>query len=102
VLDTYLLSSSCFICALAGEFVLMFHVFTFFELLSDVIRITSHGRVFAYCFFLCPLIFASRRERVDLVLVVFGVLTRNEVTAFKACGVSMYGLALPILAADFC
>jgi LPS export ABC transporter permease LptG len=36
------------------------------------------------------------------VLVVFGVLTKNnEVTAFKACGVSMYRLTVPILAGGF-
>src|SRR6185295_4976748 len=34
------------------------------------------------------------------VLVVFGILTKNnEVTAFKACGVSMYRLTVPILVA---
>ena len=33
------------------------------------------------------------------VLVTFGVLTKNnEVTAFKSCGVSLYRLALPVLA----
>ena len=32
------------------------------------------------------------------VLVTFGVLSKkNEITAFKACGVSLYRLALPIL-----
>ena len=36
------------------------------------------------------------------VLVVFGVLTKNnEVTAFKACGVSMYRLTVPILVGGF-
>ena len=35
------------------------------------------------------------------VLVTFGVLTKhNEVTAFKACGVSLYRLAIPILVAS--
>ena len=32
------------------------------------------------------------------VLVTFGVMTKhNEVTAFKACGVSLFRLAMPIL-----
>ena len=35
------------------------------------------------------------------VLVTFGVMTKhNEVTAFKACGVSLYRLAMPILMAQ--
>ena len=35
------------------------------------------------------------------VLVTFGVLTKqNEMTAFKACGVSLHRLALPILLAS--
>jgi lipopolysaccharide export LptBFGC system permease protein LptF len=35
------------------------------------------------------------------VLVTFGVLTKhNEVTAFKACGVSLHRLAIPILVAS--
>ena len=32
------------------------------------------------------------------VLVTFGIMTKNnEVTAFKACGVSLYRLAVPVL-----
>ena len=39
-------------------------------------------------------------RRTCAVLVTFGVLTKhNEVTAFKACGVSLYRLAAPILVA---
>jgi LPS export ABC transporter permease LptG len=80
----------------------MFHVFTFFELLSDVIK--NHipmSKVFTYLFFLSPrVIYSSTPVSVlTSVLVVFGVLTKNnEVTAFKACGVSMYRLTVPILA----
>jgi LPS export ABC transporter permease LptF/LPS export ABC transporter permease LptG len=103
VVDTYLLSSFLFYFVLwLVSFVLMFHVFTFFELLSDVIK--NHipmSRVFTYLFFLSPrLIYRFTPVSVlTAVLVVFGVLTKNnEVTAFKACGVSMYRLAVPILA----
>jgi LPS export ABC transporter permease LptG len=80
----------------------MFHVFTFFELLSDVIKNRiPMSRVFTYLFFLSPrLIYQVTPVSVlTSVLVVFGVLTKNnEVTAFKACGVSMYRLTVPILA----
>ena len=103
VVDTYLLSSFLFYFVLwLVSFVLMFHVFTFFELLSDVIK--NHvpmSRVFTYLFFLSPrLIYRFTPVSVlTAVLVVFGVLTKNnEVTAFKACGVSMYRLTVPVLA----
>ncbi len=106
VVDTYLLSSFLFYFVLwLVSFVLMFHVFTFFELLSDVIK--NHipmSRVFTYLFFLSPrLIYRFTPVSVlTAVLVVFGVLTKNnEVTAFKACGVSMYRLAVPILVGGF-
>ena len=106
VLDTYLFSSFLFYFVLwLVSFVLMYHVFTFFELLSDIIK--NHigmGRVFTYLFFLTPrLIYRFTPISVlTSVLVVFGVLTKNnEVTAFKACGVSMYRLTVPILVAGF-
>jgi len=106
VVDTYLLSSFLFYFVLwLVSFVLMFHVFTFFELLSDVIK--NHipmSRVFTYLFFLTPrLIYRFTPVSVlTAVLVVFGVLTKNnEVTAFKACGVSMYRLTVPILVGGF-
>ena len=106
VLDTYLLSSFLFYFVLwLVSFVLMFHVFTFFELLSDIIK--NHiplGRVFTYLFFLTPrLIYRFTPISVmTAVLVVFGVLAKNnEVTAFKACGVSTYRLVMPILVGGF-
>ena len=70
VLDTYLLSSFLFYFVLwLVSFVLMFHVFTFFELLSDIIK--NHipmSRVFTYLFFLSPrLIYQLHaRQRADL------------------------------------
>src|SRR4029077_6212799 len=84
------------------SFVLMFHVFTFFELLSDIIK--NHipiGKVISYLFFLSPrLIYRFTPISVmTSVLVVFGILAKNnEVTAFKACGVSVFRLTVPILA----
>jgi LPS export ABC transporter permease LptG len=52
-----------------------------------------------YLFFLTPeLIYRTLPVSVLVaVLVTFGVLSKqNEVTAFKACGVSLYRLALPV------
>jgi len=106
VVDTYLLSSFLFYFVLwLVSFVLMLHIFTFFELLSDVIK--NHipmSRVFTYLFFLSPrwIYQVTPVSVLTSVLVVFGVLTKNnEVTAFKACGVSMYRLAVPILVGGF-
>jgi LPS export ABC transporter permease LptF/LPS export ABC transporter permease LptG len=106
VIDTYVLTSFLFyFVVLLASFVLMFHVFTFFELLSDIIK--NHepmSRVLSYHFFLTPrLIYKFAPIAVlTAVLVCFGVLTKhNEVTAMKACGISVYRLAVPILGASF-
>jgi LPS export ABC transporter permease LptF/LPS export ABC transporter permease LptG len=102
VVDTYVLYSFLFyFVMLLISFVLMTHVYTFFELLSDIVK--NHiamSRVFTYLFFLTPqLIYDSAPISVLVaVLITFAVLTKhNEITAFKACGISVYRLALPIL-----
>jgi LPS export ABC transporter permease LptG len=103
VLDSYVLKSFLFwfVLLLIG-FVLMTHVYTFFDLLSDIVK--NHiamFRVFTYLFFLTPqLIFDSAPISVLVaVLITFGVLTKhNEITAMKASGVSLYRLAVPVLA----
>ena len=59
-------------------------------------------RVLAYHFFLTPRLIYELAPFAVLtaVLVSFGILTKhNEVTALKACGVSVYRLAAPILVA---
>ncbi len=103
VVDSYVLKSFLFwfVLLLVG-FVLMTHVYTFFDLLSDIVK--NHiamSRVFTYLFFLTPqLIFDSAPISVLVaVLITFGVLTKhNEITAMKASGVSLYRLAVPVLA----
>ena len=106
VVDTYVLTSFFFYFALLlVSFVLMTHVYTFFELLSDIVK--NHipmFRVLTYLFFLTPeLIYDSAPISVLVaVLVTFGVLSKhNEVIAFRACGISLYRLAIPILIASF-
>ncbi len=106
VVDTYVLASFLFYFAiLLVSFVLMTHVFTFFELLSDIIKNhTPMARVLSYHLFLTPRLIYDLTPSAVLaaVLVAFGVLGKhNEVTAFKACGVSAYRLAIPVLAASF-
>ncbi len=104
VVDTYVLSAFFFyFTLLLAAFVMMAHVFTFFELLSDIIKNrVPMSHVVTYHFFLTPrLIYDIAPIGVlTAVLVVFGILTKNnEVTAMKACGISVYRLAAPVLLA---
>jgi LPS export ABC transporter permease LptG/LPS export ABC transporter permease LptF len=104
VVDRYVLKSFLFWFALLlTGFVLMTHVYTFFDLLSDIVKNNiAMTRVFTYLLFLTPqLIFDSAPMSVLVaVLITFGILTKhNEITAMKASGVSLYRLAVPVLAA---
>jgi LPS export ABC transporter permease LptG/LPS export ABC transporter permease LptF len=102
LVDAYVLNTFLFyFLVLLASFVMMAHTFIFFELLSDIF---SHGiawnRVLTYHLFLTPkLIYDSAPMSVLVaVLVTFGILAKhNEITAMKACGVSLYRLAIPIL-----
>ena len=103
VVDRYVLQSFLFwFGLLLIGLVLMTHVYTFFDLLSDIVK--NHiamSRVFTYLFFLTPqLIFDLAPMSVLVaVLITFGVLTKhNEITAMKASGVSLYRLGVPVLA----
>ena len=104
VLDRYVVKSFLFWFALMlVGFVLMTHVYTFFDLLSDIVKNQiAMTRVFTYLFFLTPqLIFDSAPMSVLVaVLITFGILTKhNEITAVKASGVSLYRLSVPLLSA---
>lgn len=101
IVDHYVLSSFLFyFVLLLSSFVMMTHVYTFFELLSDILKNgIPLALVAKYLFYLTPkLIYDSTPVSVLVaVLVTFGILTKNnEVTAMKACGVSLYRLAIPV------
>jgi len=105
IVDTYVLGSFLFYLAvLLTSFVAMTHVFTFFELLGDIVQNNIPlSLVLNYHFYLTPmLVYDSAPVSVLVaVLVTFGVLSKHhEVTAMKACGVSMYRLATPVLLAS--
>ena len=105
ILDTYILTNFVFyFTVLLLSFVTMSQFYNFFELLGDIVRNKIPlAKVFTYLFFLTPkLIYETLPISVLVgVLVTFGVLTKhNEVTAFKACGVSLHRLAIPILVAS--
>ncbi|MCP5113890.1 MAG: LptF/LptG family permease, partial [bacterium] len=107
IVDTYVLTSFLFYFAiLLVSFVAMTHVFTFFELLSDIVKNQiPMSRVLTYHLFLTPkLVYDSAPVSVLVaVLVTFGVLSKhNEVTAMKACGVSLYRLAAPVFMVSIC
>ena len=102
IVDGYVLSLfSFYLVVLLVSFVAMTEVYNFFELLSYIVKNNIPlSKVFTYLFFLTPkLIYDTLPVSVLVaVLVTFGILTKqNEITAFKACGVSVRRLAIPIL-----
>ena len=106
LVDTYILSSFLFYFGmLLASFVVMAQVFTFFELLGDILKHqVAMARVAEYLFFLTPKLLCDSTPVSVLVavLVTFGVMSKsNEVTAFKATGVSLHRLAAPVLIASF-
>jgi LPS export ABC transporter permease LptG/LPS export ABC transporter permease LptF len=103
LLDAYVVREflNTFILVLAA-FVLLMLVFTFFELVGDILRnhipLTTVGD---YLFNLTPsMVYAITPLAVLIgVLVTFGVLNRNsELVAMKATGISLYRLVIPIVA----
>jgi len=102
IIDTYVLSNFLFyLLVIVATFVSMFLVFNFFELTGDMIR--NHvplRKMFAYLFFLIPMLIYDLVPICVLVAVLanLGMLSKqNEVTAFRACGVSLFRLSMPIL-----
>jgi LPS export ABC transporter permease LptG len=102
IIDTYVLANFVFyLCVVLASFVSMILVYNFFELMGDMFqRNIPLMTMFKYLFFLAP---EEIYEMLPLsvlvaVLINFGVLSKqNEVTAFRACGVSLHRLAAPIL-----
>jgi len=105
IVDRYVLTNFLFYLGIVlAAFVSMFLVFNFFELTGDMIRHNiSLRKMLTYLFFLSPMLIYELTPICVLVavLVNLAVLSKqNEVTAFKACGVSLYRMALPILLAS--
>ena len=102
LIDSYILTGFTFyFVVILFSLVLLTDVYNFFDLMGDIVR--NHipmSHVFEYLFFLNPqLIYVLLPISVLVgVLVTFGILTKNnEVTAFKACGVSLLRLGVPII-----
>ena len=102
ILDEYVLREflKMFALVLVG-FVLMMLVFTFFELIGDILRNhTPLSTVGAYLLNLTPsMLYQITPLSVLLaVLVTFGVLQRSsELVAMKATGISIYRLVIPVI-----
>jgi LPS export ABC transporter permease LptF/LPS export ABC transporter permease LptG len=104
VLDYYLLRNFVFyfLLLLVG-FILLFEIFTFFDLLDDLaqhrasyIQVADYFRYLSYylTYQLAPL------ACLVSVLITLGIMTKNnELVAFKAAGISLYRIALPLLLA---
>jgi LPS export ABC transporter permease LptF/LPS export ABC transporter permease LptG len=99
--DIYILGQFVyFFCVLLAGFVLIFDAFTLFDLLGDISKNhISAIVVFNYFLYLVPLMLYQLTPLAILVacLVTLAVLAKNnEVIAFKASGVSLYRLILPL------
>jgi LPS export ABC transporter permease LptG/LPS export ABC transporter permease LptF len=107
IIDEYIVRefASMFALVLAG-FVLLLIVFTFFDLLGDILR--NHialAIVGEYLLNLTPSLLYQIAPLAVLiaVLVTFSVLNRNsEIIAMKATGISLYRLVIPIVSIAAC
>lgn len=102
ILDSYVLSSFLFYFAVTLFcLITMVQVFTFFDLLGDIVKNhISMSDVIDYHLNLTPSLVYTTLPIAVLVsiLATFGVMTKNnEVTAFKACGISVRRLGFPVL-----
>lgn len=79
----------------------LFFLFTFFELINDVLaRNIPYSTLLEYFFFLTPQILLLLVPISVLIatLIAFGTLEKtNQMVAFKSSGISVYRLALPVL-----
>ncbi len=102
LIDLYILQSFLypFVVLLLG-FVVLFHAFTFFELLDDIGKHHISWIVVAqYLLYLTPrwVYLATPLSAMVAMLVSFGGLTRsNEITAMRSSGISLYRVSIPIL-----
>ena len=102
IIDLYLLRRFLyFFFLILAAFTALFETFTFFELLDDIARHRIPFLVVIdYFRYLIPYLVYQLSPLAALVatLVTLGILSKNnEVTAFKASGISLYRLALPLL-----
>ncbi len=103
IVDRYILRKFLFyFLVILATFVSLWFVFSFFELLSDMLARQKLGSFIAYIYYLTPFLVYETAPFAVMVatLVLLGILAKHqELIAFRACGVSMYRLAAPLLLA---
>jgi LPS export ABC transporter permease LptG/LPS export ABC transporter permease LptF len=102
ILDEYVVREFLLMFLLVlASFVMLMLVFTFFDLIGDIIRNhISMATVGAYLVNLTPSMIYQIAPLAVLIaaLVTFGVLNRNsEIIAMKATGISLYRLVIPTI-----
>lgn len=103
LLDLYVVRGLVFHFALVlASFLFLFELFQLLELVDDIARNQVGGRlVVAYLYYLLPqaLYWMAPYAALVAVLVEFALLSRrNELVAIKAAGVSLFRVAVPVLA----
>lgn len=101
LLDGYVMREFLgYISLLLAAFLVLILAFTFFELLGDMMRTHAGLAVMLkYLVYLTPQMLYILAPVAILVgvLVTFGLMSKaNEITAMKACGISIYRLAVPV------
>ena len=104
IVDLYVLRRFFyFLFVIMVAFIFLFEIFTFFELAEDIRRNNvSFIVVINYFRYLIPYAVYQFTPLGALVsvLVALGILSKNnEIVAFKASGISLYRLSLPLLLA---
>ena len=101
IVDRYvLLNFLYYFVLLLAAFVLIWFVFSFFELLGDMLERDKMGLFIPYIYYLTPFLIYETAPLAILVatLICFFILAKHrELTAFRACGISLYRLAAPIV-----
>lgn len=105
LMDWYLLRNFLlYLTVVIVSFIFLSEIFTFFDLLDDIAKHHTPFIIVAdYFRFLSMTLFYQLSPLAALVaaLVTMGVMTKNnEIVAFKAGGVSLYRLALPLVIAS--
>lgn len=102
IIDVYVLRNFVFYFGvMLAAFVSIWVVFSFFELLSDMLERGKLALFPPYIYYLTPFLIYETAPLAVLTatLLCFGILAKHqELIAFRACGVSLYRLARPILA----
>jgi LPS export ABC transporter permease LptG/LPS export ABC transporter permease LptF len=104
IFDLYLLGTFFYwVVLMLASFMVLFDAFTLFDLLGDIAKNhISLGIVVSYFAHLLPMMVYQLLPLAALVatLITLGLLAKNnEITAFKASGVSLFRLALPAILA---